>query len=63
MRRWLTERTVHDNYAICSSLWTFAAQEFGFRHVISKVERPTFKPKEIVPFTQREIQAILEAAE
>lgn len=59
----LSDRSVHDNIAICSALWTFAADEFKLPHVVKEVEKPTYSEREIVPFTQSETRAIVEAAE
>lgn len=59
----LSERSLHDTRIILSSLWTFAAEEFGAPQIIKSVEAPTYIATEIVPFTQQEVQAILAAAE
>lgn len=59
----LSDRSVHDCLVILSSLWTFAAQEFGVPHIIKQVEKPSYTQKEIVPFTESEIKLLLAAAE
>ena len=59
----LSDRSVHDNLAICSALWTFAESEFKLPHVVKSVERPDYNKKEIIPYTQDEIKAIMDSAE
>jgi integrase/recombinase XerD len=59
----LSERSIHDNLVICSSLWTFAAGEFGFAHVVKGIEKPKYDDKLIVPFTIEETKALVTAAE
>lgn len=59
----LSERSVHDNLVICSVLWTFAANEFGFPHVVKGIELPRYDKKLIIPFTLEEIRALVAAAE
>lgn len=59
----LSERSVHDYLIICSSLWTFAAKEFGLPHVVAGVERPRFRDPAVVPFTQKECADLIRAAE
>ena len=59
----LSERSVHDNLVICSVLWTFANDEFGFPHVVKGIELPAYDEKMIVPFTVEETKALVAAAE
>lgn len=59
----LSDRSVFDNYAICSALWTFAHEEFKLPHVVRYVEKPAYQEKQIIPFTLAETQSILKAAE
>ena len=59
----LAERSVHDNLVIYSSLWTFAAKEFGFPHVVKGIEKPRFQQKLIMPFSAEESKALVTAAE
>ncbi len=59
----LADRSIHDCLVILSSLWTFAAKEFGAPHIIKQVEKPRYTQKEIVPFTEQETKLLLTAAE
>lgn len=59
----LSERSVHDYLVICSALWTFAANEFGYPHVVKGIEKPKYEEKLIVPFTMEETKALVTAAE
>lgn len=59
----LSDRSVSDNFSICSALWTFAAEEFKFPNIIKEVGRPTFAEKEVLPFTEQEVRSILNNAE
>jgi integrase/recombinase XerD len=59
----LAERSVHDNLVICSALWTFAAGEFGFPHVVKGIEKPKYDDKLIIPFTIEETKALVTSAE
>lgn len=59
----LAERSIHDNLVICSSLWTFAANEFSFPQVVKGIEKPKFDEKLIIPFTTEETKALVNAAE
>ena len=59
----LSDRSVHDNLAICSALWTFAESEFKLLHVVKEVEKPAYNKKEIIPFTENEIKTIIDVAD
>jgi site-specific recombinase XerD len=59
----LSERSIYDNLAICSTLWSFAQREFGFPHVVKGIERPKYEEKLIVPFSADEVKALVTAAE
>lgn len=61
--RGLSDRSVHDHLVILSSLWTFANEEFGTPHIIRKIEKPEYAQKEIVPYTEAELKAMLNQAE
>ena len=37
----LSERSIYDTLAICSTLWSFAQRKLGFPHVVKSIERPT----------------------
>lgn len=59
----MSERTVHDHWVACSSLWSFAAAELGAEHVVRGVAKPKFREQPIIPFTEEEVRAIVAAAE
>jgi site-specific recombinase XerD len=59
----LSERTVHDYYAIAGAMWTWAERELGIPHIIRRIETPRFRKPLIEPFTGDEIKALLAAAE
>lgn len=59
----LAERSIHDHLTRLTSLWSFAAEEFKLPNIVREVEKPAFTQKEINPFTQDEIKAMLGAAE
>ena len=59
----LSRRTVHDAWIPLSSLWTWAENELNIPHVMrGKVRQPTFTKRQIDPFTQEEVQRIVNAA-
>lgn len=59
----LSRRTVHDAWIPLSSLWTWAENELSIPHVMrGKVKQPTFTKRQIDPFTQEEVQRIVNAA-
>lgn len=60
--RRLTKRTIHDYWQPLSSLWTWAEKELGIEHVIrGKVQSPEYQAREIDPFTQDEVKALIRA--
>lgn len=59
----LVERSIHDHLTRLTALWTFAAEEFKLPNIIREIEKPAFTQKEINPFTQEEIKAMLAVAE
>lgn len=59
----LIERSIHDHLTRLTALWSFAEDEFKLPNVIRQIEKPTYIEREIVPFTQSELKAILAAAE
>lgn len=59
----LSERSIADNYAICSTLWTFAADELKVPHIVKEVERPDYTDREINCFTEAECKALVRHAE
>jgi integrase/recombinase XerD len=61
--RGLSDRSVHDVRIMLSSLWTWASKEFGIEHVVAKVPKPSYKKPEIIPYTRREAQQLLDAVE
>lgn len=58
-----SDRTVHDHWIACSSLWTFAVQELGAQHAVRGIPRPKFTEEQIAPFTEAEARSMLAAAE
>lgn len=57
-------RTCSDHWVILSSLWTWAAAELGYHHLLrGHIPRPRFPKPEIVPFTEEEVRALVRAAE
>ena len=61
--RGLSDRTLHDVRARLSSLWTWAVTELDVDNVVAKVAKPTYRTREIVPYTQDELRLLLDAAE
>ncbi len=59
----LSDRSVFDNISICSALWTFAEKEFKLPHVVREIAKPEYTDKQIIPFAEGEVKAILKAAE
>jgi integrase/recombinase XerD len=59
----LVDRSIHDHLTRLTSLWTFAAEEFKFPNIVREVQKPSFTQKEINPFTESEVKAMLAASE
>lgn len=59
----LAERSIHDHLTRLTALWKFAQEEFKFPNIVAAIEKPSFTQKEINPFTQGELKAMLGAAE
>lgn len=60
--RALSRRSVHDLWACCSSLWTWAERELGTPHIIRGfIPAPAFSDKRIDPLTQAEVRALVAA--
>lgn len=58
----LSRRTIHDVWAVCSSLWTWAARELGIPHIIrGNIPAPAYSDKRIDPLTQAEVRALVAA--
>lgn len=60
--RGLSDRTVHDVRARLSSLWTWANGELGIDNIVARVPKPTYRNREIVPYTRQELHQLLDAA-
>lgn len=61
--RGLSPRSVHDYLAICSSFWTFAADELGIPNIVNKVPRPDWEPRQIEPLSEDQVRALVRSAE
>lgn len=59
----LSPRSVHDNLAICSAFWVFAAAELGIPNIVRDVPRPRWRPRPVDPLTEEKVKALVGAAE
>lgn len=60
----LSEKSLSNVWTALSSLWTWAEIELGIPHVIrGRVQRPKYRRPQIEPYTQIEVQAMLNACE
>lgn len=58
----LGRRSVYDAWAVLSSLWTWAAGEFGIPHIIrGKMTAPGYTQRQIEPYSEAELRALLGA--
>lgn len=58
----LGDKTVANYWIALSSLWTWAESELGVEHIIRRrIARPTYRRKEILPYSRQEIAAMLDA--
>lgn len=58
----LSQKSLANVWIALSSLWTWAEKELKIEHALrGKVERPKFRRAVIEPYTQIEVQAILQA--
>lgn len=59
----LAPKSMANVWIALSSLWTWAGAELGTEHVLSgKIERPRWHRPPIEPYSQKDVQAMLEAA-
>jgi integrase/recombinase XerD len=70
VRRWLlslkdddlSERTVHDYWAVLSTFWTWAEQELTVEHAIrGRIKAPSYTKRQIEPFTEAEVRQLVNA--
>jgi len=59
----LKDRSINDYLVRLTALWSFAQDEFKLPNIIREVEKRNYSEREIVPFTQEEVKAILNASE
>lgn len=57
----LAKKTVLNYWIGLSSLWTWASEELGVKHVIQQVERPKAPKRTMQPFSQAEVKDLLGA--
>lgn len=60
--RKLSQKTILNIHTGLSAMWTWAVQEgYADRHIIRQVKRPRPEKKEIDPYTEQDIQAMMDA--
>ncbi len=59
--RRLAAKTVRNTYITLSSLWTWAESELETRHALRPIAIPEAAEKVVDPFTQEQVQALLDA--
>ena len=60
----LSSKTVLNAWTSLSSLWTWAENETGTKHVMrGKIKRPVYRRPQVEPFTEDEVRKLLDALE
>ncbi len=60
----LSPKTIQNYWAALSSLWTWAEKALDAKHVIrGRVERPKVRRKQVQPYRESEVRALLEACD
>mgnify|MGYP000847547108 CR=1 FL=1 len=57
----LAPKTVLNAWVALSSFWTWAAKEFGYRHIMREVDKPKARPKPMLPYSEEEVRRLLDA--
>ncbi len=60
----LSPKTIQNYWAALSSLWTWAEKALDAKHIIrGRVERPKVRRKQVQPYRESEVRALLEACD